>query len=457
MVGAHRWLVEPRRPLGDEVAELYAVTNYIGLTGVVAFIAYIPLFLVLGARTFAVLNVAVALLLGGSLWMVRRGWVFAGAIFASTLVMAHSWMATMTFGWGSGFHLHIVLGLELGLLFVHVPLRVRLTFAVVVTTAYLGLMVTVQHVPPTFPLDRDWQAGVAMLNSVAFLFVTVLIATFFAWTVRKSRNRREETLRELEDRNDRLRDSEEALASARDQAEEGSRAKSMFLANMSHELRTPLNAIIGYSELIAEDAQDAGDENLADEVARIRGAGHHLLSLINDILDLSKIEAGRMDYESLDFDLAQCVAQVVETATPLAAKKDIRLVVEVEGDLGELRSDPTKVRQVLLNLLSNACKFTAEGEVELSVRREAKRGRPGVLLAVRDSGIGIAPENLEQIFDEFSQAEDSTTRKFGGTGLGLAIARRFCEGLGGSLDAQSTLGEGSTFTVWLPSKSEPVD
>lgn len=168
LVRAHRWLVEPRRALGDEAADLYAVTNYAILTGLLAFLAFVPLFLALGARSLALLNIGVALLLVVALWMVRGARVFAGMVFAAALVIGHAWVATLTLGWGSAFHLHIVLGLELGLLFAHVSLRVRLTLAAVVAAAYLGLMVTVRYVPPAVPLAPGWEGGLAMLNSSVF-------------------------------------------------------------------------------------------------------------------------------------------------------------------------------------------------------------------------------------------------------------------------------------------------
>ena len=236
------------------------------------------------------------------------------------------------------------------------------------------------------------------------------------------------------------------LLQARREAEGASHSKSQFLANMSHELRTPLNAIIGYSEMLVEEAQDAGNEAMLADLAKIHSAGRHLLSLINDILDLSKIEAGKMDLFVEDFELRPVVEDVVSTAQPLAEKTGARLVASGLEDLGVMRSDVTRIRQVLLNLLSNAYKFTQGGTVRLAVSREGDQVR----FVVSDDGIGMSPEQLERLFQAFTQASASTSARFGGTGLGLAISRQFCRMMGGDIEVASEEGKGSTFTVTLP-------
>ncbi len=234
-------------------------------------------------------------------------------------------------------------------------------------------------------------------------------------------------------------------------AEAASLAKSQFLANMSHELRTPLNAIISYSELLSEEAQDAGNDATVADAAKIVRAGKHLLSLINDVLDLSKVEAGRMELDPTDFDAQDVVDDVVVTAGSLVAQNRNRLDVTVGDDLGRMRSDLTKVRQVLLNLVSNACKFTTDGTIRLAAGRSADAaGRAWVTFAVTDSGIGMTAEQMAKLFRPFTQADASTTRKFGGTGLGLAISRRFCQMMGGDVTVTSEPDVGSTFEVRLP-------
>ncbi|HYO45569.1 MAG TPA: GAF domain-containing protein [Gemmatimonadota bacterium] len=240
------------------------------------------------------------------------------------------------------------------------------------------------------------------------------------------------------------------LLQARREAEGASRSKSQFLANMSHELRTPLNAIIGYSEMLVEEAEDTGNEAMLADLGKIHSAGRHLLSLINDILDLSKIEAGKMDLYVEEFALAPVIEDVVSTVKPLAEKSGARLEVVGLGDLGTMRSDVTRIRQVLLNLLSNACKFTQGGTVRLTVAREAGEGGEWLRFLVSDDGIGMTPDQLERLFQAFTQASASTSARFGGTGLGLAISRQFCRMMGGDIQVVSEEGAGSTFTVRLP-------
>jgi signal transduction histidine kinase/DNA-binding response OmpR family regulator len=242
----------------------------------------------------------------------------------------------------------------------------------------------------------------------------------------------------------------EELKHAMEVAEDANRAKSGFLANMSHELRTPMNAIIGYSEMLMEDAEDDGNLEVVEDLKKIHSAGTHLLSLINDVLDLSKIEAGKMDVYLESFEIPSLIDGVVSTIDTLVKKNGNSLKVEVDPLLGEMHADVTKVRQALFNLLSNAAKFTHDGEIGLAVQAETVDGDDWVRMAVTDSGIGIPPEKIDHVFEEFSQADDSTTRDYGGTGLGLPISRRFCQMMGGDITVASTVGRGSTFTIRLP-------
>ncbi|HEX6910761.1 MAG TPA: response regulator, partial [Longimicrobium sp.] len=259
----------------------------------------------------------------------------------------------------------------------------------------------------------------------------------------------------LEDVTERRRAEEEA-ARAREAAENANRTKSLFLANMSHELRTPLNAILGYSEMLQEEAVERKLDDFGGDLEKIGAAGRHLLALINDILDLSKIEAGKMELFLEDFGLAEMIREVTATIRPLVLTNGNTLHVEVAPELGSMHADQTKVRQGLFNLLSNAVKFTDQGHVTLQAERESMDGREWIVFRVTDTGIGLGAEQIVKLFQDFTQADASTTRRFGGTGLGLALTRRFCQMMGGDVTVQSVPGEGSVFTIKLPAQVRDV-
>ena len=246
--------------------------------------------------------------------------------------------------------------------------------------------------------------------------------------------------------------TQEELLKAKHTAEEASRAKSTFLANMSHELRTPLNAIIGYSEMLEEETRESGKSDSVQDLRKIQSAGKHLLALINDVLDLSKIEAGKMGLHLENFEVAPLIDEMITTLQPAAAKNNNTIRLHVADDLAVMRADVTKVRQILFNLLSNACKFTDHGTISVDVDQTRVEGRDWVRFRVSDTGIGITAKQKENLFHEFSQADASIARKYGGTGLGLAITYRFVQLMKGRISVESEPGQGATFTVHLPAQ-----
>lgn len=281
-----------------------------------------------------------------------------------------------------------------------------------------------------FPNDRDQQL-VGVIGVIAMQLGVLM-----------RRKRDEETLHLMN----------QELALARDRALAANHTKTAFVANMSHELRTPLNAILGYSEMLQEDAALLGLPNFEDDLQKIYRSGKHLLDLINDVLDMSKIEAGKLEIYYEDFDLPMLVSDVCTTIQPLLAKNNNQLKIVCDRQLGDIYADMTRVRQILLNLLSNACKFTKLGEIVIKVDRQESLGRKYFYLSISDTGIGISAENIQKLFQPFSQADSSMTRQYGGTGLGLAISQRLCQMMHGEITITSELGKGSTFTIRLPVK-----
>ncbi len=304
--------------------------------------------------------------------------------------------------------------------------------------------------------------GVVFLFGALFVYLVVHIGGLTIGDLQQTMFSMDQLEDEVETRtaeltaaNQELRRSETDLAQARDEALKANRAKSVFLANMSHELRTPLNAILGYSEMLQEDAEDINAGEMVSDLQNIHSSGKHLLAIINDILDLSKIEAGRMTMYLDEFDLSLMLNEVLSTIQPLIAHNNNELKAIMGDNLGLMYADQTKVRQIMFNLLSNACKFTENGIVTLDAQRVQQDGLERYVFEVHDSGIGMTPDQMKQLFQPFMQADSSTTRLYGGTGLGLAITKRFCEMMGGKIEAKSTLDVGTSFTVSLPVNVPP--
>jgi signal transduction histidine kinase len=255
---------------------------------------------------------------------------------------------------------------------------------------------------------------------------------------------------EIEHEVNRHRQTAVKLRQAKEEAERANQAKSVFLAKMSHQLRTPLNAVIGYSEMLLEESEQQGETAETADFRRINSAGKHLLSLVTDVLDMSKIEADEMELVIEPFDLLSFIEDVVATSRSLVIANENEFVVERGSDLGIVISDATRLRQATLNLLSNAGKFTRTGRISLAVSRDKRAAGDWIRIAVKDTGIGITPDNLLKLFKNFNQAEASTASKYGGTGLGLALSQRLCQMMGGAITVESEYGRGSCFTINIP-------
>ena len=288
--------------------------------------------------------------------------------------------------------------------------------------------------------------------AVIFIYVTV-----FSWQSYRQAQRMVRAAKQIEaqtmdlQRNSALLEERtHQLELARDAAEAANSSKSQFLANMSHELRTPLNAIIGYSDLLIEEAEELDAQDLVPDLEKIRSSGKHLLGLINDVLDLSKIEAGKMEMSLETFEVRDVLAAVTAMVRPLVEKNGNVLEISIDEDIGTMHADLTRVKQILLNLLGNASKFTSKGTVALTASREEKGHREWIVFTVRDTGIGMTQEQLARLFRPFTQADPSTTRKYGGTGLGLSISQRLSRLMDGTISVVSEPGMGSIFTVRLP-------
>ena len=389
---------------------------------------------------------------GTGLLLVAAFWMRQGRILAAARLGGASWLLMSIFAglFGTGASMATI-----------VPTTLALTLAIAAvfdedgvlgwTTAVAACWIGIVAGRSALgvPIDPDPSVvPVVALVPAACLFMAGLGIRASVLHRRAASDRADRVRAQLTSTVANLQQANRDIEQARDEVIEANRAKSAFLANMSHELRTPLNAIIGYSEMVREELEDQEEPDLVADIQRVESSGKHLLSLINDILDLSRIEAGQLVLNVAEFDSAKLIVETATLIRPLAEKKGLRLVVELEDDLPFMQNDRMRLRQVLLNLLSNAVKFTGEGRIDLVAAVSADGN--SLVLSVSDTGIGMSPDQLGRVFNPFVQAEDTTTRRFGGTGLGLSISQTLAGAMGGEITARSRLGEGSTFQVSVP-------
>ncbi len=394
---------------------------------------------------FSSLTVCQLIYLSG-LWLARRGAVTAAGFLVSLTISAIVILSSYGPGFGSGAWFvasaMLVAGYALrpALLWV-----VLLAAMLMLSIAWWGLIGT----PHATPLAHLFHVFLLLLLFTISMFLHGLWSARVFGMQLQSEQEARASRADAEQAREEAEQARTEAELARARAERASRSKSTFLANMSHELRTPLNAIIGYSEMLQEE-YGGEDELMGQDLSRIQTAGKHLLGLINDILDLSKIEAGRMSLYAEDFSVASLMSEVWDTVAPAARRQDITLDVSLSEHIGTMRADRTKLRQVLINIVANAVKFTERGQVSIHARSELREGGEMLVFEVQDTGVGMSPEVLARVFGEFEQADNSTTRKVGGTGLGLAVCKRLCELMGGHVSATSQEGQGSLFVVVVP-------
>lgn len=379
---------------------------------------------------------------------------FVLRVTGKLMALATVSVATLTFvsfygsffygGVSSPFQPWVLTALMLGFFY----LRERLTTVFIIFAVSLAGFCLAYFIFGAFPERvpaRDL-AGVGILSVCCATIYTATMAIYYAAVVSSQSH--------LEHEVQRHREIAVELGQRKEEAERANRAKSVFLAKMSHQLRTPLNAVIGYSEILLEDAVSEANDEQQKDLKRIHNAGKHLLSLVADVLDLSKIDGQNVDLAIQSFDLKSFVEDVAETCRSLIANNGNEFKIECDPALGTITSDPTRLRQAILNLLSNAGKFTRRGKVVLAANRFARDDQDWIEIAVRDTGIGIKTENLQRLFTDFNQAEASTQRQYGGTGLGLAVSQALCGAMNGRIRVESEYGKGSCFTIEIPAYLE---
>ena len=413
----------------NSIYRYYFANNYAFIIAGFAHICFIPVFLYLNLTTLAIYNVFSVFVFVFSFFLNRKGYHELSTIPASIEIMLHATLATYTIGWNSGFFYYSLAIIPLIISSPSISSLTKFVLSMLLSIFYLSLKFFSDIHPPLVTLDKNILENLYLMNSFFIINGIAYLVYYFSLASEITENK---------------------IDQERNEADIANQAKSMFLANMSHELRTPLNAIIGYSEMLKDEALDAGNEQQSTDLTKISSAGNHLLSLINSILDLTKIEAGKIEMEYQRVNINTLTHEIITTINPLVNKNQNILIVDGSKDFGELCIEQTKVKQILLNLLSNACKFTKNGTITFSVSTEIENNDLWLSFSISDTGIGIAEEKLEQLFMPFVQADLSTTRLYGGTGLGLTISKHFVNMMNGIIEVKSQFSKGTTFIVKLP-------
>lgn len=378
-----------------------------------------------------------------------RSLVWPAALSVQALVTLSLFGSFFYGGISSPFLPWLLIALLLGFFFLADRPRVVLIGVAVQLAAFSAAHLVFGDFPQLVPLESLWLVNLLSILS-ALIYIT-LMALYYEKVMRESSA--------LEEAANIHRHKAEELRRAMQRAEHASHQKSIFLAKMSHELRTPLNAVIGYSEMLRDDLEEGAEwEEKAADLDRINAAGRHLNALVNDVLDLARIENDDLQVASSEIEIIELIDDAVATVQPLLKVHDNRLELQIASDPGRIVTDPLKLRQSVLNLLSNAAKFTSKGVITLTVMRRQNPAGDVIMIEVRDTGIGISKDGLSKLFQSFSQAETTTANRYGGTGLGLALTRRFCSSMGGTVEVESELGVGSSFKIEVPATPRrPID
>lgn len=411
----------------------YFANNYAYIIGGLAHLFFIPIFSYLNLTALVIYNIFSMLVFALSFVLNKKGFHTASTIPAALEILAHATLAIYFIGWETGFFYPLLAIIPLVFSNPQTSNSQKIIITICTAFFYLSLKYFANSHIPIVQLETEVINNLYFMNSFFIIVGISALVYYFSLASEITENK---------------------IFEQRDEADMANQAKSTFLANMSHELRTPLNAIIGYSELLKDEADEEGYEQAAKDLTKITDAGNHLLSLINNILDLTKIEAGKTEIEYKPVNLTSLLEDISSTFKPIVSQRNNTLIINSNEGIEKFCSHKTRIKQILFNLLSNACKFTENGKIELNVYSENKKNQELICFSVSDSGIGIASHKINSLFKPFVQADISTTRVYGGTGLGLTIIKNFITLMEGEINVESTVGKGTTFTIKLPVNEE---